>query len=103
MTKFVFADDLPWIELSEGVRCKSTIHEGRIVRVLEFAQGFAEKEWCCKAHIGYLIKGTLEIAFERGIERVSAGDILLISAGDQHRARVIAGPVQLFLVEEGQS
>jgi hypothetical protein len=46
------------------------------------------------------LKGRLEIQFTDAIEVFSAGDALMIPADDKHRARVIDGPVRLFLVEE---
>jgi quercetin dioxygenase-like cupin family protein len=67
---------------------------------VEFAPDFSEAEWCHKAHIGYLLAGRLEILFAEGAEVLSAGDALMIGAGDMHRARVVEGPVRLFLVED---
>jgi hypothetical protein len=96
-------DDLSWVRPAEGVRYKSVVREGREARVVEFASGFSDADWCRKAHIGYVLAGRLEIAFADGTEAFSTGDILMIGAGDteRHRARVIEGPVRLFLVEEG--
>jgi quercetin dioxygenase-like cupin family protein len=95
----IVPDDLPWVSPTEGVRYKSTVRDGHKVRLLEFAPGFADADWCCTAHTGYVLDGRLEIAFAEGIEIFSAGDIIMIDEGDKHRARVIQGPVRLFLVE----
>lgn len=93
-------DDLSWTESKEGVRSKSTIHGDRKARIVDFSDGFADADWCCAEHIGFVIDGQLEIAFADGAEIFSPGDILMIGKGDKHRARVVEGPVRLFLVEE---
>jgi quercetin dioxygenase-like cupin family protein len=100
MMRRIAFDKVPSTEPSEGVRCHSVLFNGRRVRVVEFARGFREAEWCSRLHIGYVLTGQMEIEFGDGTETFSAGDALTIAAGDVHRARVIDGPVRLFLVEE---
>lgn len=89
---------LPWTELGEGARCQTVLRDGRQVRLVEFAAGFREADWCSKAHTGYVLAGRLEVEFRDGVEVYSTGDGLVIDAGDSHRARVLEGPVRLFLV-----
>ena len=60
-------------------------------------------EWCSKARIGYILMGQLEVTFTDAVEVFMPGDALAIAAGDMHRARVIEGPVRLFLVEPFQT
>lgn len=103
MTRRIDPDRLPWIEAAEGVRYKSIACDDSKIRLLEFAPGFIDTEWCHKAHIGYVLEGTLEIAFTEGSERFTSGDTIAIRAGDAHRARVMEGPVKLFLVEDEQN
>jgi quercetin dioxygenase-like cupin family protein len=95
-------NDLSWFEPAPGVRFKSVAHDGRKVRLLEFAPGFAETEWCCHGHIGYVLAGRLEVAFIDRAEVFVPGDFLLIRAGeaDKHRARTLDGPVRVFLVDD---
>jgi quercetin dioxygenase-like cupin family protein len=100
MKRRIAFDNLPSVETAEGVRCQSVHCDGRQVRVVEFAPGFQEANWCSKLHIGYVLAGQIQIEFHDGIETFSTGDALMIAAGDVHRARVIDGPVRLFLVEE---
>jgi hypothetical protein len=95
-------ETLPVLELAEGVRCQTALLDGRQFRLIEFAPGFCEKEWCSKAHIGYVLAGRLEVEFDNEIEVFSLGDGLVIDAGEVHRARVIAGPVRIFLVEDAR-
>lgn len=93
-------EGVPWAEPAVGVRSKTADLGGRRVRVVEFAPGFSEAEWCRKAHAGYVLGGRLEVHFAEGAEVLSAGDALVIGAGEAHRARVLEGPVRLFLVED---
>jgi len=99
-TRRIPANDIPWTAPADGVRHKLTISGGRKVRLVEFATGFAEADWCCAAHIGYVLEGWLEVAFTDAVEVFCPGDVVMIGADDKHRARVIEGPVRLFLVEE---
>src|SRR5689334_6984771 len=98
----VALDGLPWVQPGEGVRYKSVTRGDRKVRLVEFEAGFAEADWCRKAHAGYVLAGRFEVAFAEGVEVFAPGDALLIESGegDRHRARVVEGPVRLFLVED---
>ena len=93
-------ESLPVLEPAEGVRCQTVLLDGRQLRLVEFAPGFCEKEWCSKAHVGYILAGRLEVEFDNAVEVFSVGDGLVIEADDLHRAKVIAGPVRIFLVED---
>jgi quercetin dioxygenase-like cupin family protein len=99
MTRRITLDNLSPLD-TKGIRCQTVHHNGCQIRLVEFAPGFHEIDWCQKAHIGYVLAGQLEIEFIDAVERFSAGDALMISANDTHRARVVEGPVRLFLVEE---
>jgi quercetin dioxygenase-like cupin family protein len=46
------------------------------------------------------LAGRLEVAFGNEREALAPGDVFVIEAGDAHLARVIKGPVRLFLVED---
>lgn len=93
-------ETIPWIQSVAGVRFKSVEQAGCRVRLVEFATEFSEAEWCHKAHIGYVLAGLLEIQLAETTETLSVGDALIIALGERHKARVIEGPVRLFLVEE---
>jgi quercetin dioxygenase-like cupin family protein len=100
MRRIIF-DGCPWLEPAEGVRCRNVeLGDGSLVRLVEFAPGFRETNWCGRAHVGYVLAGRMEIEFGDTVEEFSIGDVLAIDAGDIHRARVLDGPVRLFLVEE---
>jgi quercetin dioxygenase-like cupin family protein len=102
VTRRLDFEALPWDAPAEGVRSKAVSRDGRHVRLVEFAPGFLDPEWCRKGHAGYVLEGRLELAFADGAEAFSPGDALVIPAGDAHRARVVEGPVRLFLVEEAE-
>jgi quercetin dioxygenase-like cupin family protein len=95
---------MPWDASAPGARAKVYEHGGRRLRLLELGAGFVEPGWCTKGHIGYVLEGRLEIRFGDGVTAFGPGDGLFIPAGDEHRhkARVLAGPVRLVLVEDAR-
>lgn len=93
-------DKEPLLEPAEGVRCQTVLRGGHQLRIVEFTPGFRETEWCNKAHLGYILTGQMEIEFSDSVEVFTAGDALIIEGGDKHRARVVDGPVRIFLVED---
>ena len=93
-------EDTSWTEPTSTVRYKAAIVGNRKVRLVEFAVGFAEAEWCCAGHISYVLSGRLEVEFSESTEVFAVGDIIAIARDDKHRARVVEGAVRLFLVEE---
>jgi quercetin dioxygenase-like cupin family protein len=92
-------EKLPWTEAAEGLRFKSAETGGRRVRLLEFAPGFVDSEWCQKSHAGCVVKGELEIEFADRVEKLAEGDALVIY-GEPHRARALREMARLFLVED---
>jgi quercetin dioxygenase-like cupin family protein len=93
---------VPWLEPAEGVRCQTVLSNGHQFRIVEFAVGISESNWCGNSHLGYVLAGRMEVEFRDAVQVFSVGDALTISAGDMHRARVVDGPVRLFLIEETQ-
>jgi len=96
---------LPWEEPAPGVRFKAMIRGNQRLRLVEFTNEFIEHDWCLKAHIGYVLEGELEITFDDATERLTAGDGVFITGGEQerHRARLKGTAVaRLILVEEAE-
>jgi ethanolamine utilization protein EutQ (cupin superfamily) len=93
---------LPWEEKAPGVRFKTLIRGNQRLRLVEFTNEFKDRDWCLKAHIGYVLEGELEITFDDAIERLAAGDGIFIAGGEQerHRAHVKGTLARLILVEE---
>jgi quercetin dioxygenase-like cupin family protein len=93
--------EMPWQQVSDLARQKLIDNGEKRVRLLDLHAGFQEPEWCKRGHTGYIIDGTLHIEFDGGrVQSYAAGEPLLISSGQSHKARVIEGRVQLFLVDE---
>ena len=97
---------LRWEESAPGVRSKAIIRDGKRLRLVEFTNEFVERDWCLKGHIGYVLEGELEIAFNDETERFATGDGILIAGGERerHRARVAGGGTvaRLILVEDAE-
>ena len=90
-----------WKENAAGARCKEAARNGKKLRVVEFTEEFVERDWCLKAHAGYVLDGEMEITFAAaGTERFVAGDGLIIAHGERHKARVTGTKVKLLLVED---
>ena len=95
-------DSMPWQTPAAGVRFKACERDGRRLRLAEFTEEFVEQDWCTKGHIGYILKGQMEIDFDGNVIVVGAGDGLFIPAGREHnhKARVLTDTVQMVLVED---
>lgn len=93
---------LPWEENATGVRSKTVVRGSKKLRLVEFTNEFTEQEWCFKSHIGYVLEGDLEITFSNETERLSAGDGIFLSGGDEdrHKAKAVGSSARLMLVEE---
>jgi quercetin dioxygenase-like cupin family protein len=84
----VHFDDLPWESPSPGVRFKTLVRGAQRLRLLEFAEGFEEPDWCTKGHAFYVLEGSLTLRTKNGETRINAGDVGFLSAGagDAHKA-----------------
>ncbi len=94
---------LSWKENAAGARSKEVTRNGKKLRLVEFTGEFIERDWCLKAHAGYVLEGEMEIIFATGAtERFVAGDGLIIgdAEGARHKARVAGAKVRLLLVED---
>ena len=93
--------DIQWQQVSDVARQKLIDNGEKRVRLLDLKAGFQEQEWCKRGHTGYIIGGTLHVEFVSGrMQSYDEGEPLLISSGESHKARVVTGRVQLFLVDD---
>ena len=101
MSTIVEFDALPWEIAGEHVRQKKFVVRDRVIRLLELSDGFAEADWCWRAHDGYVLSGELQLTFTDRSVVFGAGNGLHLggSESEKHKAAVIHGPVLLFLVE----
>ena len=58
----------------------------RPVALLRFDAGFADPNWCERAHVIYVLSGALELELQGGSQRVAAGDGCWLDLGTAHRA-----------------
>jgi hypothetical protein len=68
-------DALPWESPARGARFKVFRGGGKKVRVVEFTREFVEPDWCEKGHIGFVLKGELEVDFDGQLVRSSSRQI----------------------------
>lgn len=96
-------DTLPWISPIPGVREKFLVQNGVKLRLVEYAQSMTP-HWCSKGHAGQILTGEFEIQFDWGTEILTAGDAVLIPAGDthRHRARALSETVTALFVEAAE-
>lgn len=94
-------NNLDWVSPGPGIRYKEYVRGDKRIRLVELSEGFAEKEWCIKGHIGYILKGSLSIDFDGRIINFKTGDCLFIPEGNKHMASITRGKrVSIILFEE---
>ena len=70
------------------------------VRMVEYSAGYRADHWCEKGHIGYVLEGTLELAFKDRRVTYEKGSGIWIEAGAAHKASSLTKFVRLVLVED---
>jgi quercetin dioxygenase-like cupin family protein len=95
-------DSLPWEVPMSGVRVKVFRDGQKQMRLAEFSSKFVEPHWCEKGHIGFVLRGELEIDFHGTLVRYAEGSGIFIPQGATHghKARSVTTSVLLFLVED---
>lgn len=95
-------DALPWECPLPGARFKIHREGGKQIRLVEFTSEFVEPHWCEKGHIGYVLEGTLEVAFKDRRVTYPTGSGIWIAAGHAfaHKASALTPVVRLVLVED---
>jgi len=93
-------ESLAWESPMEGVRHKTFISAGKKLRLVEYYPTMTP-HWCEKGHIGYILKGCLEIEFEGEKHLYNEGDGVFILDGKshKHKARVLSEVVRAVFVE----
>ena len=92
---------IPWQTPMRGLRYKAYRRGEKQLRLVEYAAEM-EPHWCDKGHIGYILEGRFEIAFDGGPVTFEPGDGVFIPAGREHRhkARCLTPTVVAIFVEE---
>jgi hypothetical protein len=72
-------DNLPWQTSASGVRFKVQRLGARQLRLLEFTRELDHQDWCETGHVGFVLEGTMAVAFAEGAAiTFHAGDGLCI-------------------------
>jgi len=95
-------DQIEWDNKSAGMRVKRVTRHGKQLRLVEIGPDSGEANWCEEGHVGYILEGELETNVNGSVERLSAGDALLIPSGKnyRHKSKAVGGCVRLFLFDE---
>ncbi len=95
-------ESIEWQVLAPGARHKAVERGGKRIRLVEFTGAFVERDWCSKAHVGYLVDGDLEITFPDRTVHLGPGDGLAVRGGgaEKHKARALGAVARILLVED---
>ncbi|MBA4368436.1 MAG: hypothetical protein C0403_12465 [Desulfobacterium sp.] len=97
--KMVF-DALSWETQMKGVLTKTIQVNGKQLRMVEYSKDM-EPHWCEKGHMGYVLKGQLEVTFEKEVLIFNPGDTMIIPDGREHRhmGKVLSEKAVLLMFE----
>jgi quercetin dioxygenase-like cupin family protein len=92
---------LSWEAPMTGLRFKALRQEGRQLRLVEYTPEM-EPHWCEKGHVGYLLEGRFEIAFDEETVVYEPGDGVFIPPGRKHRhmGKALTEVVRAVFVED---
>jgi len=95
-------DAIPWQSPMPGVRFKAHQQDGRQLRLVEFAKGLTEPDWCRHGHIGLILEGKTELEFSGKSVTLGPGDGIFIPPGEEHRHKgtVLTDVLRAILVED---
>ena len=93
-------DEMEWESPIEGVKCKSYIHQGRKVRLIQYTKDMPQ-HWCDKGHWGYILDGEIEIEYPNEKHTYKRGDGVFIPDGEEHKhkGRVLGDSATVIFVE----
>ncbi len=87
----------PWTSGADPLERKKLGVAG--TTLIEFGPGFADPNWCERAHLAFVLSGTLRLEVDGRIEEIRAGDGFVTERGTRHRASNPGPtPVRLFVV-----
>ena len=87
----------PWTPGAQQLERKKVGGAG--AAVLEFGPGFSDPNWCERAHVAYVLSGTLSLEVDGHVEEIGTGYGFVTERGTRHRASNPGPtPVRLFVV-----
>lgn len=92
---------ISWDNKSAGMRVKRVLRNGKQMRLVEISPDAGEAEWCEEGHTGYILEGELETNINGTIERLYAGNGIIIPDGKKyrHKSKAVNGVVRLILLD----
>ena len=95
-------ENMAWEQVRPDVRQKVYCEGSRQIRLVEFETSDGAQQWCETGHIGYVLKGALDISFDGSVISFKAGDGLFIPSGatSKHRSVQISSGTQLLMIED---
>ena len=97
----VVFDSVAWEEPMPGLRFKARRGHGKQLRLVEYGREM-EPHWCEKGHLGYILDGRFEIAFDSGVVVYEPGDGIFIPSGRAHRhmGKSLTEVVRAVMIED---
>ena len=87
-------ENMAWQQIRPDVRQKVYCEGSRQIRLVEFETSDGAQHWCETGHIGYVLKGALDISFDGNVISFKAGDGLFIPIGRGKQASLGANLVR---------
>lgn len=100
----VVFEQLDWESPMPGMKQKRSEQGGKSLRLVEFREDFVEPGFCTKAHVGYVLEGSMDLHFADGRSvRFQQGDGLFLAGDEQsrHAVKVDPGKRVLLLLVDG--
>jgi hypothetical protein len=83
-------EKISWVEASAGLRYKEIDAGGEKLKLVEFSEGFVERDWCIKGHCGVVLEGSAKVLFNNGREVFfQKNDIISIPPGEKDKHKTI--------------
>lgn len=88
-------EHIEWEKLEKGLKQKVLASGNNKIRLVRVSHLFKEKKWCTNNHLGYVLRGKMNINFTGVIVEYQKGDIFSIHGGAKSKHKII--------VEQGKS
>lgn len=96
-------EEFMWEHVKDGLEQKVYSADDHRIRLLRVRDTFKEDAWCTNGHVGFVLKGEMQIDFNGRLEHYSGGDGLWIEQGEhaKHKMLIEKGKtVELVIFEE---
>lgn len=84
-------ESLPWESPLPGIRFKTFRRGQQQIRLLEFSEGFEEREWCTRSHAFHVLEGEFSLRLRNGTVRMKVGDVGFLSSGESTGHKAVLG------------